>query len=124
MLLIKHKIAPSKIGGLGLFADEFIKKDTIIWKNNTDSELIITNEQKQNLSDYMKNVFSYHGYFDKKQELWKLPLDNSRFMNHSNPSNTIVDESGNSVAILDIKIDEEITCNYAEFDGSDRGFSY
>ncbi|TAF73849.1 MAG: SET domain-containing protein-lysine N-methyltransferase [Bacteroidetes bacterium] len=124
MLLVKHKIAPSKIGGLGLFADEFIKKDTIIWKNNTDSELIISEEQKSGLSDYMQKVFSFHGYFDKKQKVWKLPLDNSRFMNHNNPSNTFVDESGNSVAFSDILLDEEITCNYAEFDGSERGFVY
>lgn len=124
MLLVKHKIAPSKIGGLGLFADEFIKKNTIIWKNNTDSELIISEEQKLGLSDYMQKVFGFHGYFDKKQKVWKLPLDNSRFMNHKNPSNTFVDESGNSVAISDILMDEEITCNYAEFDGSERGFVY
>lgn len=122
MLVIKHKIAPSKIGGLGLFASEFIKKGSIVWQNNTDSELILSDIELKKWSHYMQNVFSFHGYFDKKQQVWKLPLDNSRFMNHSNLSNTIVDESGNSVAVFDIDINQEITCNYAEFDGLKRSF--
>lgn len=32
MLLVKTKIGPSKISGIGLFADQFIKKGTTIWK--------------------------------------------------------------------------------------------
>lgn len=32
MLLIKTKIGPSKINGIGLFADEFIPKGTSVWR--------------------------------------------------------------------------------------------
>ncbi len=122
MILIKHSVKPSSIGGLGLFAAQKIEKDDIIWKNNTDSEWIITEMEKNKLSAYMQNVFEYHGYFDKIQLKWKLPLDNARYMNHSSTPNTYIDSEGNSRASFEIDIDQEMTCDYNLFDGSKRDF--
>lgn len=122
MLTIKHTVKPSQIGGLGLFADENIEKNTLIWQNNTDSEWIISESEKQNISTYMQNVFAFHGYFDKIINKWKLPLDNSRFMNHCFHPNTYMDDNGNSRAAIFIAKDEEITCDYSLFDGSERDF--
>jgi len=45
MLLVKTKLKSSKIDGIGLFANEFIKKGTIIWKYHPLFEKIITTEE-------------------------------------------------------------------------------
>jgi SET domain-containing protein len=120
MLLVKTKLSPSKISGIGLFAEKFIPKLTIVWRNHTDSEMILTESQHDQLSDYMKEIFGFHGYFDKKTREWKLPLDNSRFMNHSDEPNLGQDEVGNNFALRDIHSGEELTCSYKEFDGTFR----
>lgn len=122
MLTIKHSVKPSSIGGLGLFAEEYIAKNSLVWKNNTDSEWIISEFQKSQLSEYMQQIFAFHGYFDKLLNVWKLPLDNSRFMNHADFPNTDIDNDGNSIANRNIFIGEEITCDYTLFDGSNRDF--
>ena len=123
MITVKTDVKPSSIGGLGLFSSLFIPKGTLIWKNFTDSELIISPEQFCGFSDYMKTVFRFHGYLDKKTNEWKLPLDNSRFFNHSDNPNTFQDEHGNSIALFDINTNEEITVNYADFDAGEGHFN-
>ena len=115
MLTIKHKINLSPIAGLGLFANELIPKDTIVWQNFTDSELILPLAIFENMSPYMKDTFKNYGYHDKNTTEWKLPLDNSRFMNHSDTPNLTQDEQGNSIASKDIMIGEEICCDYRGF---------
>lgn len=124
MITVKTSVQPSNIGGLGLFANEFIPKGTLVWKNFTDSEMILSIEQFEGFSDYMKGVLRVHGYLDKKTNQWKLPLDNSKFFNHSNTPNTYQDEDGNSIALQDIKSGEEITVNYSDFDASEKDFKF
>jgi hypothetical protein len=115
MLTIPHTISTSPIAGLGIFATGLIPKGTLVWKNFTDSEMIISQTTFEGLSDYMKQNFKHYGYFDKLSQEWKLPLDNSRFMNHSDQFNLIQDENGNSIAGRDIQAGEEITCDYRGF---------
>ena len=124
MITVKTEVKPSKIGGLGLFSSQFIPKRTLVWQNFTDSELILSIGEFENFSDYMKSVFKIHGYIDKKTNQWKLPLDNSRFFNHSDTPNTFQDEEGNSIALKDIELDEEITVNYSDFDASEKDFAF
>ena len=116
MITVNTEVKPSSIGGLGLFSSQLILKGTLIWKNFTDSELIISPSEFELFSEYMKNVFRVHGYLDKKNNKWKLPLDNSRFFNHSKEPNTYQDEEGNSIALFDIQANEEITVNYGDYD--------
>jgi SET domain-containing protein len=115
MLVVKHKIDISPIAGLGLFAGEMIPKGTLVWQNFTDSELILADELFVNLSPYMQDNFKHYGYHDKMTKEWKLPLDNSRFMNHSDQHNLIQDDKGNSLAMKDIRPGEELTCDYRGF---------
>ena len=46
MLLVKTKIGPSKIAGIGLFADEFIAKGTPVWKFEPGFDLEIPRERE------------------------------------------------------------------------------
>ena len=122
MITVATEVKPSLIGGLGLFSSQFIPKGSLVWKNYTDSELIISQETFNSYSEYMKNVFKTHGYLDKKTQEWKLPLDNSRFFNHSSTPNTFQDDEGNSIALYDINPNEEVTVNYSDFDGGEGNF--
>lgn len=116
MLTVKTKIDNSTISGIGLFAVEDIDEGQIVWKNNAGSELMISQSEFDQLSDYMKNIYQHSGYLDKVDKQWKLPLDNARFMNHAPKPNTLQNADGDYVAVKRIWIDEEITCNYHEFD--------
>jgi uncharacterized protein len=116
MLTVKTKLDKSKIAGIGLFADQDIDKDQLVWKNNAGTELAKTPEEFAAFSDYLQNIYKHYGYMDKVDKLWKLPLDNSRFMNHSENPNLTQVESGDYHATRKISAGEEITCNYHQFD--------
>ena len=50
MLTIKTKIGPSKIEGVGLFADEPIKKGTKVWAFEPKLDLLLSKEEVEALS--------------------------------------------------------------------------
>jgi hypothetical protein len=116
MLLITTSLKPSPVGGLGLFSEEYAPKGTRIWQNGTDSELIITKVEFEFRSLYMQDFIRHYGYFDELENKWKLPLDNSRFMNHSDHPNLGQDMEGNNFALEDIFPGDELTCDYREFE--------
>jgi hypothetical protein len=45
MLLVKTRLGQSLISGIGLFADQFIPKDTIIWKFTEGVDVKIPDER-------------------------------------------------------------------------------
>ena len=49
MLVVKTKIKNSPIHGIGLFAEEFIPKGTLVWKLNKKFDLIYTKKQFNSL---------------------------------------------------------------------------
>ena len=123
MLLVKTKIAPSEIEGIGLFADQFIPKDTIIWKFKDGFDLKVSKKDINSLSEFSKEQFKKYCYQNKKTGLYVLCFDDARFFNHSSTPNCIgldsIDEEGITIAGRNIKIGEELTCDYEEFD---KGF--
>ncbi len=119
MLIIKTKLGISNIEGIGLFADEDIKKETIIGKNNDNFGIIkYSKEQWQelenNLSKESFGQIKKYTYKDKKDRLYSLNLDDIRFINHSKEPN-IETISDNDIAIRDIKKGEEILIDYTTF---------
>lgn len=110
MLLVKTKILASEINGIGLFADQFIEKGTIIFQ---EDEYTITVQQNEfeNLPEIQKQFFEHYGY--KQSGVYKCSIDDDRFMNHSNCPNT---DDGfypdKTIAARDIERGEEITCDY------------
>lgn len=121
MLLIKATAKPSSIHGIGLFADHDILRGTRIWKFSPGLDLEIISEDFEKLSQYEKDFISFYGFRSKKTDNYHLSFDNVRFINHSKEGNITVDMSVNDVeypliANRDIKIGEELTQNYFEFD--------
>ncbi len=120
MLLVKTKIGPSKISGIGLFADQFIKKGTVIWKFQPGFDLRVDKKALNKLSKPAKKQFLRYAYLNPDTHKYVLCFDDARFFNHSENPNCIDvpsdDKEGLTVAARDIKKGEELTCNYKDFD--------
>lgn len=113
MLLIKTKIGPSTIEGIGLFADEEIHKDTVLWEFNPIIDKIISNEELGSLPVVAQNHIDKFLYFNDGN--WVLCGDYAIFTNHSENPN-IISVGELSVAARDIKKGEEITDDYTTYD--------
>jgi len=122
MLLVKTKIGPSAIHGIGLFADQFIPKGTVIWKFAEGFDVRVPADELARLAEPAKEQFLNYAYQNKDTNKFVLCFDDARFFNHSDAPNTESaalpdDEDGMTIASRDIVQGEEITCDYKEFDG-------
>jgi SET domain-containing protein len=113
MIVVKTKLDRSLISGIGLFADQDITKGDLIWKMTSISVLKISADKYQKLSQIEKNFIIEKDYYwldDNGNYL--IPLDDSRFVNHSNNSNIIETDENYCVASRNIKKNEELTIDY------------
>lgn len=120
MLLVKTKIGPSKINGIGLFANQFIPKGTPIWKFQPGLDLKIDKNELVKLSEPARKQFLKYAYLSSKINKYILSSDDDRFTNHSDNPNVIKtespdDEEGVNIAARDIQEGEELTCDYKKF---------
>lgn len=121
MLLVRTKPGQSSIEGIGLFADEFIPKGTIIWQFAPGLDLELTKAQVESLPSLAREFWYRYGYFNVVKQKFVLVFDHDRFINHSDQPNVGVGEDtvhgeGPEYALRDIKPGEELTCNYTDFD--------
>lgn len=120
MLMVKTKLKETKSKGIGLFADQNIAKDTIVWKNNKDLSFVKWNEKEwRNLKNKLtiesfKQINRYV-YKYMKDNKYYLNLDDTRFINHSKNPNIIEGKLGDDIARRNIKSGEEITIDYETF---------
>jgi uncharacterized protein len=47
MLVVRTKTKASEIAGIGLFADQFIPKGTVVWKYQPDFDLLLSEEDER-----------------------------------------------------------------------------
>lgn len=118
MLCVKTKLKESKINGIGLFADQEISKNTIVWHFNDGlSYNEYTKEEWDNLRIKLNpesfRQISKYAYVLKGEDTHNIDLDDARFINHSTNPNTLIVKR-NLIAIKDIKKEEEITMNYID----------
>ena len=121
MLFIKTKIGKSPIHGIGLFANEFIAAETVVWKFSDLIDLCFDEKQIDELSETVKEQVSRYCYRDKRSGMFILCGDDARFFNHSNAPNCLdiydYDDPGRvTIAARDINAGEEMTRDYASFD--------
>ncbi|MDQ6787068.1 MAG: SET domain-containing protein [Acidobacteriota bacterium] len=120
MLLVKTKLDISHIHGIGLFADEFISKDTVIWRFHPFIDMRLTDEQIEQLAEPSREQARKYSYREKHSRLYVLCGDDARFLNHSAEPNCFDfyngEEQDLTVACRGIEKGEELTCNYALFD--------
>lgn len=111
MLKVKTKIGISQIHGIGLFADQDIKKNDLIFEESNFT-IVFTKEQYESFPEIQKHFLDVYGYFE--EGIWKCSLENERFINHSDNPNTISIKN-KIFALVDINSGEEITSDYNSF---------
>lgn len=117
MLLVKTKIGPSKIHGIGLFASQFIPKGTVVWQFEEGFDIKFSIAKLMILPPPAKEIVLNFAYLNKDGD-YVLCSDDARFFNHSNQANVTSPEDDNepNLAARDIQPGEELTQDYKSFD--------
>mgnify|MGYP003646111578 CR=1 FL=1 len=126
---VRVRCQEDKWGGLGLFAEEFIAKGTVIWTEcNNVNTLRMSRAQYRTLcnSEHSAQVsphsfalwdgFSTYSYYEAADDCLVFCADNMRYMNHSQdaPNSEMVGSS--SVALRDILPGEELLEDFTSYD--------
>jgi SET domain-containing protein len=120
MLLIKHKLQPSTIHGLGVFAEHAIPAGTEMWRFTPGFDLEKTAEELAQLPVHLQDWYKHFGYLDFHHGKYILSCDDARFINHSDDPNMVPNYDkhayGIGVAGRDIAAGEEITIDYSHIE--------
>ena len=115
--MVKTKIGPSSINGIGLFADQFIPKGTVVWKFMPNFDLLMSEQEINKLSKSARGQFYHYAYLDKKHGRYMLCFDDARFFNHTKNPNCDEKIDDITIAARIIQVGEELTVNYKDFYG-------
>lgn len=120
MMLVRTRVAPSAIHGLGLFAVDAVPLGTPIWRFEPGFDREFSAEQFAALPPEAQAHLRWFAYLDKSTAGWVLSGDHTCFMNHSPEPSTGAPPGATppiiTVARRDIAGGEELTCNYWDFD--------
>ena len=118
-MLVKTKVAPSGIHGLGLFAMEFTPQGTPIWRFQPGFDHDFSPEEYAALPALAREHTRWFCFMRSDGHVI-LSGDHACFINHSPNSNTGAPPHPappvTTVALRDIAAGEEITCNYFAYD--------
>ena len=118
MLIVETYLDFSHGKGVGLFAKANILKGTKYWIRNEFFDKIFRPDDFEKLEKISIDYIQKHGFLEISGN-WYLCGDNARFTNHSyTPNSENKYDSNNlveySYALQDIKIGEEIFCDYTK----------
>lgn len=116
MILKKTKLMMSRIHGIGLFADEDIKKDELVYQRSPGLDLKLSQDQFDKLHPLDKEVFLFYGY-KNNDNTYCCDFGDIKFLNHKIDANLTKSGSG-LIAKIDIAKGDELTQNYNEFENS------
>ena len=89
-MYVKTKLASSKIHGIGLFADQFVPKGTVVWKFTPGFDRKFTKKQFAKLPCRAREyLWDGNTYTSRKSGHRIFPTDNGKFFNHSRKPNTL-----------------------------------
>jgi SET domain-containing protein len=107
------KVATNPKMGLGLFATEFIPKDSIVWKFEEGVDIKISIDKVQQMSNAQQEYFNKYAWIENNYYYSSCDLTN--FLNHSYTPN-LNNTKDVTIALKNIEPGEELFTNYAEFD--------
>jgi SET domain-containing protein len=117
MLLVPTYVGPSRVEGVGLFAAEDIPAGRLIWKLDPTLDRLIHKRDIAVQPDSIRQFIDRYAYpYPHDTDYLVVELDNGRFMNHSDQPNTRFEDPDAGFTRSTIAADEELFCNYAEFD--------
>jgi SET domain-containing protein len=130
MMLVRTRVAPSSIHGMGLFAVDALPKGTPVWRFEPGFDQEFSPGQFAALPPKAQAHLRWFAYVNKTTGGWVLSGDHTCFMNHSPAPNTGslpgATEPVTTVTLRDVAAGEELTCDYWEFDaeaGAKLGWS-
>lgn len=120
MFVVKTSLRPSPIQGLGCFAEESILKGQVVWAFDPRFDIRISRSDLATFPTFMQEHFLVYTYVELSldgQESIIYCADFSKHMNHSDEPNLLDTEDNlREIALRDIAVGEELTCNYYRFD--------
>ena len=120
MMLIRTRVAPSAIHGMGLFATEAVPKGTPIWRFLAGFDHVFPPADFRVLPPLARQHTRWFCFVSKVDGHVILSGDHACFINHSPDPNTGAPHDAlppvTTVALRDIAAGEEITCNYHAYD--------
>ena len=120
MMLIKTRVAPSTIHGIGLFATERVSRGTPVWRFLPGFDHDFSPDQHASLPAPARDHTRWFCFVSRHDGHVILSGDQACFINHSSTPNTGATSSAQppvtTVALRDIAAGEEITCDYWTYD--------
>ena len=118
MLVVKTTLKEVPGKGIGLIADQEIKKGDIVWTYNPIIDIKV---KKNEIPKEAEDFFETYAV-DQGGDYLFLNTDNARFINHSKNANTKnLGHFKDNIALCDIHKGEEITIDYDEIDVTGSG---
>ena len=113
MFLIDTYLDKSKIEGVGVFSKENVKKGALIKEVRPDFEIEFNKDNLPKMPLALAKLIDTHAYErELGSKILVMGIDNEKYLNHS--KNPTVNDNG--IALKDIKIGDEITVDYKDFD--------
>jgi len=115
MFIVRTSLHSSAIHGIGVFADEPVKKGQIVWQFDPRMDILIPLEEKQRFPPAVQDYLSMLTYIEETsgRKMMVLCADNAKHVNHSDDPNLLDTPDGlREYAARDIAAGEELTCNY------------
>ena len=120
MILVRTRVAPSAIHGMGLFAVDAIPIGTPIWRFEPGFDREFSAAQFAALPPEAQTHLRWFAFVNNATGGRVLSGDHACFMNHSPDPNTGTPTGAIlpivTIARRDIAAGEELTCNYWDFD--------
>jgi uncharacterized protein len=120
MMLIRTRVRPSPIHGLGLFAVDPVPRGTPIWSFEPGFDHDFSPQQFASLPPLAQEHTRWFCFVSRERGHVILSGDHACFINHSLAPNTGAPPEAKppvvTVALHDIAAGEEITCNYYDYD--------
>lgn len=124
MMLVRTRVAPSAIHGMGLFAVDAIPKGTPVWRFEPGFDREFSPKEFAAMPAQGQAHIRWFAYMDRDTGQRVLSGDHSCFMNHAAEPNTGAPRDAlapiTTVALRDIASGEELTCDYWKFDTEAR----
>lgn len=120
MLRVRTRLEFSDINGFGLFADQFIPKDTLVWEFDPGFDPVFPAEivRKRAGEDPIFAAYAAKYSYEEKRNpgFITFNMDDSRFVNDASAPSLYVDREGlRSFAIRDLQVGDELTNRYEDF---------
>ncbi len=122
MMHIPYALNASPIHGVGVFATTDLSKGTLLYTPSPLLDVNLTQEEFDSLSENEQKEVQWWGFFDTATNRWHVDFDVTHFINHATNATITQDTESKEtrlIAARDIKVGEELTQNYLEFESEE-----